>query len=205
MFTPHGFGSFDGAASSAFPRGDAQRVASARAEPSRLRGVRTAEGLGMASRKLDKSEWRAFCDRMSKGLIGKQAEIEIASLALGSHVQSEWLPLLGIVYDPKSDVIEIALDGLDHMIPRPRELYVDIGPGGMANLEIVDSGGVRQIVTLREPVKPPPGSATARLDCRCLDLPQRSPTLLTRRAGQDRREASHAGRARWSPDIFAAQ
>ncbi len=115
----------------------------------------------MASRKLDKSEWRAFCDRMSKGLIGKQAEIEIASLALGSHVQSEWLPLLGIVYDPKSDVIEIALDGLDHMIPRPRELYVDIGPGGMANLEIVDSGGVRQIVTLRDPLMLPPVSATA--------------------------------------------
>ena len=116
----------------------------------------------MATRKLDKSEWRAFCDRLSKGLIGKQAEIEIASLVLGSQVQGEWLPLLGIVYDPKSDIIEIALDGLDHMIPRPRELYVDIGPGGMANLEIVDSGGVRQIVTLRDPLMLPPVSATAR-------------------------------------------
>src|SRR5258708_22584849 len=179
MFTPHGFGSFDGAASSAFPRGDAQRVASARAEPSRLRGVRTADGLGMASRKLGKSEWRAFCDRMSKGLIGKQAEIEIASLALGSHVQSEWPPLLGIVYDPKSDVIEIALDGLDHMIPRPRELYVDIGPGGMANLEIVDSGGVRQTLPLLDPPMLPPVAAPARWDGRSLDRRQRPRPLLT--------------------------
>src|SRR5260370_521496 len=184
MFTPHGFGSFDGAASSAFPRGDAQRVASARAEPSRLRGVRTAEGLGMASRKLDKSEWRAFCDRMSKGLIGKQAEIEIASLALGSHVQSEWLPLLGIVYDPKSDVIEIALDGLDHMIPRPRELYVDIGPGRMANLEIVDNGGVRQIVRLPDPLMLPAGSATPRWGGPSLDLRHRPRPLFTGSTGQ---------------------
>jgi Family of unknown function (DUF5335) len=115
----------------------------------------------MATRKLDKSEWRAFCDRMSKGLIGKEAEIDIASLALGSQVQDEWLALLGIVYDPKSDAIEIALDGLDHMIPRPRELYVDIGPGGMANLEIVDSSGARQSVRLHDPLMLPPASATA--------------------------------------------
>jgi hypothetical protein len=114
----------------------------------------------MATRKLDKSEWRTFCDRMSKGLIGKQAEIEIASLALGSQVQGEWLPLLGVVYDPKSDVIEIALDGLDHMVNRPRELYVDVGPGGMISLEIVDGGGVRQIVRLRDPLMLPPVSAT---------------------------------------------
>jgi hypothetical protein len=115
----------------------------------------------MATRKLDKSEWRAFCDRLSKGLIGKQAEIEIASLTLGSQVQGEWLPLRGIVYDPKSDAIEIALDGLDHLINRPRELYVDVGPGGMLNLEIVDSGGARQIVKLRDPLMLPPVSATA--------------------------------------------
>jgi uncharacterized protein DUF5335 len=115
----------------------------------------------MATRKLAKSEWRAFCDRMSKGLIGKQAEIEVASLALDGQVQGEWLPLLGIVYDPKSDVIEIALDDLDHMINRPRELHVDVGPGGMLNLEIVDGGGARQIVKLRDPLMLPPVSATA--------------------------------------------
>lgn len=115
----------------------------------------------MATRKLDKSEWRAFCDRLSKGLIGKQAEIEIASLTLGSQVQGEWLPLLGIVYDPKSDAIEIALDGLDHLVNRPRELYVDVGPGGMLSLEVVDGGGVRQIVKLRDPLMLPPVSATA--------------------------------------------
>jgi hypothetical protein len=115
----------------------------------------------MATRKLDKSEWRAFCDRLPKGLIGKQAEIEIASLTLGSQVQGEWLPLLGIVYDPKSDAIEIALDGLDHLVNRPRDLYVDVGPGGMLSLEVIDSGGVRQIVKLRDPLMLPPVSATA--------------------------------------------
>ena len=59
----------------------------------------------MALRKLDKTEWRAYFDRVSRGFIGKRAEIEIASLALGSQFEAEWLPLLGIVYDPKNEII----------------------------------------------------------------------------------------------------
>ena len=45
----------------------------------------------------------------------------MASLDLGDQTQAEWLPLLGISYDPRDDVVDIALDGLDHMIHKPRE------------------------------------------------------------------------------------
>jgi hypothetical protein len=48
--------------------------------------------------------------------LGKQAEIEIAGLVFGDHVAAKWLPLLGITYDPKGDLVEIALEGLDHLI-----------------------------------------------------------------------------------------
>ena len=44
----------------------------------------------MATRKLDKKEWKTFFDRVSKMLEGKQAEIEVASLRLGAQVQAEW-------------------------------------------------------------------------------------------------------------------
>jgi Family of unknown function (DUF5335) len=91
----------------------------------------------MALRRLDKTEWRVFCDRVSKALVGNRAEIEIASLALGSQVEAEWLPLLGIAYDPKDDIIEIALEGLDHMVHRPREMYVDLSPDGLTSLEVI--------------------------------------------------------------------
>jgi hypothetical protein len=79
----------------------------------------------MTARKLEKTEWRRFFDWVSKGLVGKRAEIEIASLALGDQIEAEWLPLLGITFDPKNDILEIALDGLDHLISRPREIYID--------------------------------------------------------------------------------
>ncbi len=50
--------------------------------------------------------------------------MEVASLKLGDRIEAEWLPLLGISYDPKNDLIDIALEGVDHMIHHPREIYV---------------------------------------------------------------------------------
>jgi Family of unknown function (DUF5335) len=118
----------------------------------------------MALRKLDKAEWRVFCDRVSKSLIGKRAEIEIASLALGSQVEAKWLPLLGIAHDPKDDIIEIALEGLDHMVHRPREMYVDLGPDGLTSLEVIDGDDVRRIVQFRDPLMLPPPSSALQKD-----------------------------------------
>ncbi|MGO8915650.1 MAG: DUF5335 domain-containing protein [Stellaceae bacterium] len=109
----------------------------------------------MAVRKLERAGWQAFFDLLSKGLVGKRAEIEIASLALGTQVEAEWLPLLGIVYDPKSDVVEVALDGLDHLIHQPRELYLAVDDDALASLVIVDDDGARQTVRWRDPLMLP--------------------------------------------------
>lgn len=110
----------------------------------------------MTARKLDKTQWRAFFDDLSKVLEGKEAEIEVASLALGSQVEAEWLPLYGVTYDPKDDLVEVALEGLDHMVRKPREIYVEGEAGALASFEIVDADGVKQVVRLRQPVDQPP-------------------------------------------------
>jgi hypothetical protein len=109
----------------------------------------------MTTRKLDKKQWRTFFDHVSTTLEGKEAEIEIASLRLGDQVEADWLPLLGIAYDPNDDIVEVALEDLDHLIAKPRELYVEEGPRGLAALEIVDSDDVRQIIKLRDPLMLP--------------------------------------------------
>lgn len=104
----------------------------------------------MTIRRLEKPEWRPFFDTMSKILEAQVAEVEVASLDLGDQTQAEWLPLIGITYDPRDDAVEIALDGLDHMIRKPREIYLDDGASGLTSLEIVDADGVRQIVKLKD-------------------------------------------------------
>ena len=55
------------------------------------------------NQKIDKSGWRVALDRLSKSLSGKRAEIEIAALSLGDQIAAEWLPVIGITYDPKDD------------------------------------------------------------------------------------------------------
>jgi hypothetical protein len=110
----------------------------------------------MAPRQLDKADWRGFFDQVSKILIGKRVEIELASLALGDQIEAEWLPLLGITYDPKDDIIEIALDGLDHLIHRPQKVYIDGTPTALAALEVVEGEGIQQIIKFRDPLTLPP-------------------------------------------------
>jgi hypothetical protein len=107
----------------------------------------------MAVRKLEKSEWRGFCDSRSRVLVGARAEIRVVSVALGDQVEAEWLPLLGVVYD---DMIEIALEGIDHMIRHPRDIFVDEGHGAITSLQVIDGDGNKQIKMFREPLMLPP-------------------------------------------------
>jgi hypothetical protein len=106
----------------------------------------------MTARKLDKSQWRTFFDRLSKTLEGKQAEIEVASLSLGDQVEAEWFALARHYLGPNDDLVEVALERLDHMIRKPREIYLEDWIRGLTTIEIVDADGTKQVVKLREPL-----------------------------------------------------
>lgn len=109
----------------------------------------------MTLQRLEKMQWQRFCDLVSKGIEGKRAEIEIASLETGVQEEARWLPLMGLAYDPNDDIIEILLDGLDHLVVHPRELYVEFGKSGLETMGIVDEHSAWQIVMLREPLMLP--------------------------------------------------
>jgi hypothetical protein len=114
----------------------------------------------MTVRTLEKTQWHSYFDRMSKALVGKRAEIEVASLALGDQIEAASVAILGITYDPKDDVLDITLDGLDHRIPKPRQVHVDEGADGLTSFEVVDYEGAHHIVQLREPLMlPAPSTA----------------------------------------------
>jgi hypothetical protein len=109
----------------------------------------------MAIEKIEKAEWGPFLDGLSALLEGQRAEIEVASLKVGDQIEAEWLPVIGVVYDRKDDLVEVALEGVDHLIYHPQEIYIDHGPGGVISLEIVDGSGARQIVKFKEPLMLP--------------------------------------------------
>ena len=114
----------------------------------------------MINRKLDKAEWQPFLDFLSKQVEGMQTEIEVASLALGDQIEAEWLPLVGIVYDPKDDIVDVTLEGadhlvLDHMISKPHEIYFAEEGRQFVGLDIVDATGAHHIVKLKDPLMLP--------------------------------------------------
>jgi hypothetical protein len=49
----------------------------------------------------------------------------------------------------------MALEDLDHLIAKPRDVYVADGPAGVVALEIIDADDVQQIVKLRSPLMLP--------------------------------------------------
>jgi len=113
----------------------------------------------MAQMLLERSRWQTYFDHLSRVSVGKSVELEIVELDLGDQVEAKWLPLLGVAYDPGDDLVEIALEGVDHLIRRPREIFIDDdGALALSNLMIVDGEGRRHIAQFRDPLMLPPAS-----------------------------------------------
>ena len=104
---------------------------------------------------LAKPQWQAYFDRVSKTLGAKRVEIEVTGLGLGHQVAAEWIPLLGLSYDPKDDVLVVAGQGLKHLIPHPRQIHVDRDLDWLHSIEAIDAEGNHHIVLLKDPLSLP--------------------------------------------------
>jgi hypothetical protein len=107
----------------------------------------------MTIRALARAEWRSYCDRVSKETVGRRVELDVASLELGDRVEARWLPLLGIVFDARGDVLEIALDGIGHSILSPREVLLEETERGLVAIDIVAADDAVETLRFREPLK----------------------------------------------------
>jgi Family of unknown function (DUF5335) len=106
-----------------------------------------------------KSGWRQFFDVMGKAVLGKSAEVEVASLEVGDQIIAEWVPMRGITYDSRDDLLDVALDRGSHLIRRPQDILVDESESGLSIVAVVDADGVRHIIRLKEPLLLPPATA----------------------------------------------
>jgi hypothetical protein len=104
-------------------------------------------------RQLPISEWQVYFDQLSKALVGKWALVEIEGLIFGDRVQARCLPLIGITYDFRDDILEIAMEGIDHLIHHPREILVSEGAEGLERLDVIDSARQKQNVRLVKPLR----------------------------------------------------
>jgi hypothetical protein len=103
----------------------------------------------MTARSIQKADWGSFCAAVSEALEGSDAEIEVASIDLGQQVEKQWAPLIGISYDPEDDIIDIALEEVDHIVNEPKELLAEIDDARVSALQITDGEGTRHLVRLK--------------------------------------------------------
>jgi hypothetical protein len=109
----------------------------------------------MADYSIDKEDWASFLEWVTQGLPGGRAEIDVLAPDIGAQVEARPLPLLGLAYDRKSDLIEVALEGLDHLIRNPRELTAHEEEDGLISIRVVDEDDVTRIIRLTGPLNLP--------------------------------------------------
>jgi len=109
----------------------------------------------MATVDLERSRWHAYFDDMARKTLGNQVCLETADREFGNRRESDWLPLAGITYDPKSDVLEVVTETLDHLIAHPSAISIDYDVEGLHTVSVTDGEGRHEIIRLKEPAPLP--------------------------------------------------
>ena len=117
----------------------------------------------MAIEKLAKGGWHVYFDALSKILQGKDAQIDVNARDIGEPVEAAFAPLLGIVYDPRNEILKVLVDGLDHTIAHVREIVVDHDGMSLNSIHVICADGTQQIIRVRDPQRlpAPPSHAMA--------------------------------------------
>ena len=109
----------------------------------------------MALKQISRTQWQAFFDRVSKALPAKQVEIEVSGLGLGDRIAAEWVPLIGLSYDPHDDTFTVSAEGIDHRVPHPKQIHADADADTLRSVEAVDAENNHHIVLLKDPLRLP--------------------------------------------------
>jgi len=109
----------------------------------------------MALTQLAKSRWQDYFDRVSKALGAKLVEVEVTGLGLGAQVEVDWLPLIGLSYDPRDDILAVMTEGIEHNIRHPKQIHVEQDIDDLCSIEAVDAAGERHILLLKDPLRLP--------------------------------------------------
>lgn len=111
----------------------------------------------MTTRILKKSEWMEYFDRFSKRVPAEEVEIEVVGMDLGDQIETKWVVLNGLTYDPKDDILSFFTPHLEHAIAHPKTISVQEDLEGLHSVEVVDSEGRKQIAVLKKCLELSPG------------------------------------------------
>jgi hypothetical protein len=80
----------------------------------------------------------------------ESVDVEVLSTDRGDQVALEGARLIGITYDARAQVLELALEAGDHRIPKPKEVWVIEEPNGFVSaIEAVRQDGTKEVVSVK--------------------------------------------------------
>lgn len=106
----------------------------------------------MATRNLAPEQWKPYFEEIHRRMRGHAAYVDASGLRLAHVAPGDWLPLLGITYDQKGDLLDVTTEDVDHCILHPREIRVQDDADGLERVEVFDADGEQQVIRLREPI-----------------------------------------------------
>jgi hypothetical protein len=103
----------------------------------------------MTTRKLESAEWQSYFDQVAKHLPSMRVGVSVLGHDIGVQLETENSPLLGMSYDPKDGVFEVATANISHRVAKPKEIYIREQAGTLSSVEIIAQDDTKQIVELR--------------------------------------------------------
>jgi hypothetical protein len=102
---------------------------------------------------LDRDQWMSTLDQLSRQHEGEKVMIEVLDPSYGDNTEAERLPFSYASYDPKDDVVVVAVGGnspqypvvLRHMVSHPTDLAAstDAAPA----IKVTDADGTTTVVS----------------------------------------------------------
>jgi hypothetical protein len=122
----------------------------------------------MENRLVPRAEWYRFFEDFSRRHEGTPATLRVLHPQLGSQIEARDLPLEGIVSaaDTRGPISILlgrtANPNLEHEIPKPRQVWVELTEaGGDQALAVISEDGTRTIVELAQRRAPGPRPAAS--------------------------------------------
>jgi hypothetical protein len=92
-------------------------------------------------------------------------DVEVLSMDWGDQFEAEGAHVFGITYDPKENALEFELEGGDHRIEKPKEVWTAEGIDGFVKaIEVVREDGTKEVARVNRlgvaPAASTPSSTT---------------------------------------------
>lgn len=106
------------------------------------------------TRQIPREEWQQYFDSFTRrhlGQTGGVVNVQALSQDIGDQVLAEHAHLTGLSYDPHDQVLSAMLEGAEHLVFRPAEVWVLEGDHEdvLATFEFVHEDGTKEILQVQ--------------------------------------------------------